>query len=101
MDGPQAPAGRSRLRHHKDRPDYTIIVTQAWEVGRIYQNDHQLEETLQLACISHMGVAVVLNDMCGPTEAGKRLPDINCRFRALQTEHFGDQEIGQGIEIET
>ena len=65
------------------------------------QNDHQLEETLHLACISLMGVAVVVNEMCGPTEAGKRLPDINSRFRALQTERFGDREIGQGIEIKT
>lgn len=57
----------------------------------------------QIFVLEHslMGVAVVVNEMCGPTEAGKRLPDINSRFRALQTERFGDKEIGQGLEIKT
>jgi hypothetical protein len=63
------------------------------------QDDHQLDETLHLACISLMGVAIVVNEMCGYTEAGKRLTKLNDRLRALQTEHFGTKEIGSGVEI--
>lgn len=65
------------------------------------QNDQQLDETLHLACISLMGVAVVVNEMCGYTEAGKRLLDINARFHALQIEQFGTKEVGSGVAIKT
>ncbi len=63
------------------------------------QNDHQLDETLHLACISLMGVAVVVNEMCGYTEAGKRLPALSDKLQALQTEHWG--EVGPGVKIKT
>lgn len=58
------------------------------------QNDHQLDETLHLACISLMGITVVVNEMCGFTEWGKLLPGFNVRFLTLQTERFGTQQIG-------
>lgn len=65
------------------------------------QNDHQLDETLHLACISLMGVAVVVNEMCGYPEAGKRLPELSGRFQTLQIERFEANKIEPGVEIKT
>jgi hypothetical protein len=35
-DDPQAPPGRSRLRHRQGRPDYTVF-TGEWKIKRTYQ----------------------------------------------------------------
>jgi hypothetical protein len=52
------------------------------------ENEHEMDETLHLACISLMGVMGVVNEMCGNPEAGKRLPALNDRLLALQNERF-------------
>jgi hypothetical protein len=65
------------------------------------RNDHQLDETLHLACMSLIGVMIVVNEMCGYAEAGKRLPELNGRFQTLQTERFGATGIEPRMEIKT
>jgi hypothetical protein len=65
------------------------------------ENEHQLDETLHLACISLISVAVIVNEMSGYTEAGKSLPELNRKFVTLQTERFGSKEIEPGVEIKT
>lgn len=65
------------------------------------QNDDQLDETLHLACISLMGVAVAANEMFGFTTAGKQLPRLNEGLRKLQLERFGAREVAPSFEIKT
>jgi hypothetical protein len=62
-------------------------------------NEHQLDETLHLACVALIGAAVAVNEMCGFTEAGKRLPKLNEELKALQAEKFGEKAVGESLEI--
>jgi hypothetical protein len=52
------------------------------------ENEHELDETLHLACISLMAVMVVVEEICGQSEAGKRLPALNDSLLSLQNERF-------------
>jgi hypothetical protein len=61
----------------------------------------ELDETLHLACVALMGVMVVVNEMHGYPEAGKRLPELNRELQGFQNEKWGDAAIGEGIEIRT
>ena len=63
-------------------------------------SDDQLDETLHLACVALIGAAVAVNEMCGFTEVGKRLPEINGKLKALQAENFGEKTIGSGESLE-
>jgi Family of unknown function (DUF5677) len=56
--------------------------------------DDQLDETVHLACVALVSAAVAVNEMTGFTEAGKTLPDLNGRLKALQAEHFGEKSLG-------
>lgn len=64
-----------------------------------------LDETVHLACVALIGAAVAVNEMCGFTDAGKRLPELNARLKALQSEQFGEATLGGGgneaLEIRT
>ena len=63
--------------------------------------DDELDETLHLACLAVLGIMVVVNEMQGYTEAGKRLPALNGEFLALQAEKYGAATINEGMEIGT
>jgi hypothetical protein len=65
-------------------------------------SEHQLDETLHLACIALLSVMVVANEMNGFTEAGKTLTELNYELKALQAERWGPEEDDrEGIEIRT
>ena len=66
-------------------------------------SDDQLDETLHLACVAMVSAAVAVNEMNGFTEAGKRLPELNGRLKALQAEKFGEKSLGgeETLEIRT
>ncbi len=69
-----------------------------------HADEHQLDETLHLACISLMSAAVAVNEMCGFTEAGKQLPILNARLHSIQAEKFGERSVGdpeRRLEIKT
>jgi hypothetical protein len=61
-------------------------------------SDFQLDETVHLACVAMIGAAVAANEMCGYTDAGKRLPDLNAKLKSLQAEKFGEKTLGGGDE---
>jgi hypothetical protein len=63
--------------------------------------EDELDETLHLACIALLGIMVVVNEMNGFTEAGKKLPALNGELVALQTAKYGAQSVGEGMEIRT
>lgn len=63
-------------------------------------SEDQLDETLHLACVALIGAAVAVNEMCGFTEAGKRLPELNGKLKALQDERFGPKTLGSGESLE-
>jgi hypothetical protein len=63
-------------------------------------SENQLDETLHLACVALIGAAVAVNEMCGPTEAGKRLPELNGNLKALQVEKFGEKSLGSDESLE-
>ena len=63
--------------------------------------ESELDETLHLACISLMGIMVVVNEMHGYTQVGKTLPELNQKLLALQNEKWGADQISEGMEIRT
>lgn len=63
--------------------------------------ENELDETLHLACIALLGIMVVVNEMNGFTEAGKKLITLNTELKTLQAERWGGGEIGEGMEIRT
>jgi Family of unknown function (DUF5677) len=63
--------------------------------------EHELDETLHLACIALMGIMVVVNEMHGYTEAGKKLPELNHELVTLQNEKWGEGTVNEGMEIRT
>jgi hypothetical protein len=64
--------------------------------------EQELDETLHLACIALMGIMVVVNEMHGYTEAGKKLPELNHELVVLQAEKWGaDDTINGGMDIRT
>ena len=63
-------------------------------------SEDQLDETLHLGCLALIGAAVAVNEMCGFTEAGKRLPELNGKLKALQTEKFGEKAVGSEVGLE-
>jgi len=63
-------------------------------------SEDQLDETLHFACVALIGAAVAVNEMCGPTDAGKRLPELNGRLKALQVEEFGGSDEGLDIKVD-
>jgi hypothetical protein len=48
-----------------------------------------------------LSAMVVVNEMHGYTEAGKRLPELNAQLVALQDERLGEAIIGKDFEIKT
>jgi len=65
--------------------------------------EDQQDETLHLACVALISAAAAVNEMCGLTEAGKRLPELSGRLKDLQVEHFGERTLGdcESLEIKT
>jgi Family of unknown function (DUF5677) len=63
--------------------------------------EDELDETLHLACIALIGTMVVVNEMNGFTEAGKKLPALNGELVALQTAKYGARSVAEGMEIRT
>jgi hypothetical protein len=61
--------------------------------------EEQLDETLHLSCIALLSAAVAVNEMFGYTDAGKHLPVINGKLKALQDEKFGEK-VGRGESLE-
>jgi hypothetical protein len=53
------------------------------------------------ACMAVLSAMVVVNEMHGYTEAGKRLPELNAQLVALQDERLGEAIIGKDFEIKT
>ena len=65
-------------------------------------SDHQLDETLHLACIALLSIMVVVNEMNGFTDAGKSLTQLNRELKTLEAERWGAAEDpDEGIEIRT
>jgi Family of unknown function (DUF5677) len=65
-------------------------------------SEDQLDETLHLACIALLSIMVVVNEMNGFTEAGKKSIKLNIELKTLQAERWGAGEIGgDGMEIRT
>ena len=56
--------------------------------------EYELDETIHLACVAMISVAVAANEMCGYTEAGKQLPKLNARLQTFQQEHYGAATLG-------
>lgn len=63
-------------------------------------SEGQLDDTLHLACVALIGAAVAVNEMCGLTEAGKRLLELNGKLKALQVEKFGEKTLGSEESLE-
>ena len=63
-------------------------------------SEDQLDETLHLACVALIGAAVAVNEMCGFTEAGKHLPELNGKLKALQVEKFGERTVRSEESLE-
>jgi hypothetical protein len=63
--------------------------------------EDELDETLHLACMAVLGIMVVVNELHGYTDAGKKLPALNGEFLALQAEKYGAATIAEGMEIRT
>jgi hypothetical protein len=63
--------------------------------------EDQLDETLHLACIALLSIMVVVNEMNGFTEAGRKSIELNIELKTLQAERWGGGEIGgDGMESE-
>jgi hypothetical protein len=63
--------------------------------------EEELDETLHLSCVALISMLVVVNEMVGYTEAGKKLPAVNHELKMLQTERWGIESIEEGIDIQT
>lgn len=64
-------------------------------------SEDQLDETLHLACIALLSIMVVVNEMNGFTEAGKKLIDLNTELKTLQAEKWGPEDSNKEMEIRT
>jgi hypothetical protein len=63
--------------------------------------EDELDETLHLAYIAVLGILVVVNEMHGYIEAGKKLPALNDEFITLQAEKYDSRTVADGMEIRT
>ena len=63
--------------------------------------EDELDETLHLTCVAVLSMLVVVNEMSGFTEAGKKLLDINHALKLFQAERWGADSIEEGIDIRT
>jgi Family of unknown function (DUF5677) len=64
-------------------------------------NENELDETLELASIALISMMVMVNEMVGCTEAGKKLLELNHELKVLQAEKWGSETIREGMEIRT
>jgi hypothetical protein len=60
--------------------------------------DHQLDETLHLACLAILSVMVIANEMLG-TGMGAKLVELNTELLTLQHEQYGEKSLAEGMEI--
>jgi hypothetical protein len=84
------------LNRHLSQENQTAVFNVAPQ-----PKEDELDDTLHLACIALIGIMVVVNEMNGLTEAGKKLPALNGELVALQTAKYGPQSVGEGMEIRT
>lgn len=63
--------------------------------------EDELDQTLHLTCIAFIGILVVVNEMNGYTEAGKKLGTLNDELIALQAGKWGSDTIGEGMAFRT
>jgi hypothetical protein len=63
--------------------------------------EDELDETLHLSCVVLLSMLVVVNEVVGYTEAGKKLLEINHELKALQAQRWGIESIEEGMDIRT